>query len=229
MKKELSDKLYADFPSLYGSNDNEKMLKDVFWGFECSDGWYNLLYTMSERLQPICEDICKENKDGLCYNCYHEKAEHDGNGVCQAIITRPLFSIKTNSCYLAWSLHNLKGYKGMSAVKRLIGMVEGMLKARVSSLVNEFFYSLVSKWNIGFKEKCWCDEYEVIYPRVTQLKEKFGALRVYMSYYSKEIDDVIKEAEEKSRKTCESCGKPGEINEFGWLSCLCDDCRKIEK
>lgn len=62
--------------------------------------------------------------------------------------------------------------------------------------------------------------------KASQVKEKYGTLRFYMSSSTEKMDEIISEAEEKSAKTCEECGKPGEVNEEGWLSCLCEECRK---
>ena len=64
-------------------------------------------------------------------------------------------------------------------------------------------------------------------PKATQVKEKFGSLRLYMSYETKEMEDLIEKAEELSSVTCEDCGKPGKlIAPNGWYRCLCDDCLK---
>jgi hypothetical protein len=61
-----------------------------------------------------------------------------------------------------------------------------------------------------------------------QVKEKFGGLRFYISgynpKYSNEIDMAIGRAEKKSIRTCEKCGKPGSIRDWGWLQTLCNDC-----
>jgi hypothetical protein len=60
----------------------------------------------------------------------------------------------------------------------------------------------------------------------TQIKEKFGSLRFYMSNSTEEIDQLIKEAERKSVEICECCSRPGTIKPSPWLKCLCESCRK---
>ena len=45
--------------------------------------------------------------------------------------------------------------------------------------------------------------------RASQVKEKFGYLHFYMTSYTNEIRELIKEAAEKSEVTCEVCGKEG--------------------
>ena len=66
---------------------------------------------------------------------------------------------------------------------------------------------------------------------ITQIKEKFGELRIYTSSYKeeieKELDSIIKEAEEKASRTCESCGAEGKLRTKGWIQVLCDKCYGI--
>lgn len=60
---------------------------------------------------------------------------------------------------------------------------------------------------------------------VMQVKEKFGGLRFYIGCGSSEIFDRIDQAEDESLKTCEACGRPGELrSNGGWLKTLCPHC-----
>lgn len=68
-------------------------------------------------------------------------------------------------------------------------------------------------------------------PRASQVKEKFGALCFYMSHYPEgmydEITNLINEAQVKSHKTCEKCGRPGKLrNERRWIRTLCEEHNK---
>ena len=65
-----------------------------------------------------------------------------------------------------------------------------------------------------------------LYPKASQVKEKFGGLRFYMTCGSDEIVGLISEAEALSYTTCEECGKPGEARRGGWIHTLCDDCHE---
>jgi len=70
------------------------------------------------------------------------------------------------------------------------------------------------------------------YPDVSlfQVKEKFGGLRVYLNGGPPEVYDFIREAEEKSYKTCEKCGKDGKLREdLGWILTLCETCYEYVK
>ena len=57
------------------------------------------------------------------------------------------------------------------------------------------------------------------------VKEKFGTLRFYVDHGTDEVYDLIEEAENKSKVTCELCGAPGHLTEKSWyLQTLCDKC-----
>ena len=60
--------------------------------------------------------------------------------------------------------------------------------------------------------------------KLTQVKEKFGALRVYIGGSVNEMFDLIDEYEEKSSHICDLCGKEGKLGGDGWLRTLCEDC-----
>jgi hypothetical protein len=59
-----------------------------------------------------------------------------------------------------------------------------------------------------------------------QVKEKYGTLKIYLNQYTDSLQKIIDEAEEKSGKTCENCGKEGKLRKLNkfWLSVRCDDC-----
>lgn len=63
-------------------------------------------------------------------------------------------------------------------------------------------------------------------PAAVQVKEKFGTLRFYLSHGTDEMYALIRDAEERSARTCESCGKPGKVGGRGWLRCSCEECAK---
>lgn len=61
---------------------------------------------------------------------------------------------------------------------------------------------------------------------ISQIKEKFGGLRIYYvteSKKEKELEKVVSEAEKKSYEVCQICGKPGRPAKFGsWTMTVCD-------
>jgi DnaJ-class molecular chaperone len=58
----------------------------------------------------------------------------------------------------------------------------------------------------------------------TQVKEKYGTLRFYMSCETDNVSKLIREAEMLSRTTCEVCGDPGEIIKAAWVKVKCKKC-----
>lgn len=65
-------------------------------------------------------------------------------------------------------------------------------------------------------------------PRIVQVKEKFGGLRVYTSHVHPEIDNLIRAAEDRASKTCEMCGTTEGVAERGgmWIKTLCAPCQE---
>jgi hypothetical protein len=56
-----------------------------------------------------------------------------------------------------------------------------------------------------------------------QVKEKYGTLRFYVNSVTDEIYEWIEQAEIASEKTCEICGKPGELVTKGWYMVRCPE------
>lgn len=66
---------------------------------------------------------------------------------------------------------------------------------------------------------------------VSQIKEKFGGLRVYLDHdpnssYAdgQKVNALVDAAESLAAKACEDCGLPGELREGSWLVTMCDGC-----
>ena len=65
--------------------------------------------------------------------------------------------------------------------------------------------------------------------QITQIKEKFGGLRIYLSSMPDYLRKMICKAEHESMRICEFCGargKTGKIN--GWVWTLCAEHRKAK-
>jgi len=69
----------------------------------------------------------------------------------------------------------------------------------------------------------------------SQIKEKFGTLRLYIDFpFDEEPDDELRSAvrqilskwEEASVTVCENCGNEGSLRRGSWLQTLCDKCYK---
>ena len=88
-------------------------------------------------------------------------------------------------------------------------------------------------WRIAFGEE-WAREIQNAINKIpdedrdkvyiTQLKEKYGELRQYFSYYTDDLCKIIKKYEDLSRITCIKCGKPATKISINWICPYCNDC-----
>lgn len=60
---------------------------------------------------------------------------------------------------------------------------------------------------------------------VDQVKEKYGALRIYLTGCSDDVELLLDNAEAESQHICEECGNPGETGGQYWLKTLCPEHR----
>lgn len=60
MNRELSEKLYHDFPELYRGRSKPLTVSLMCFGFECRDGWFQLLYDLSSDLMRISAEAAIE-------------------------------------------------------------------------------------------------------------------------------------------------------------------------
>ena len=58
----------------------------------------------------------------------------------------------------------------------------------------------------------------------TQIKEKYGMLRMYHNGLDRDGDRILNKYEALSKKTCILCGKPATRITLGWISPYCDEC-----
>lgn len=56
-----------------------------------------------------------------------------------------------------------------------------------------------------------------------QVKEKYGTLRFYLSCHDDVLENYISEAQSKSAKICETCGKPAKLQGEYWLYTACEE------
>jgi hypothetical protein len=67
--------------------------------------------------------------------------------------------------------------------------------------------------------------YERINPeQIAGIKQKYGRIDLYVDG-TEEEQEFAYEIERESERTCELCGKPGELTEDNcWITALCDKC-----
>ena len=83
------------------------------------------------------------------------------------------------------------------------------------------------KWQTEYKQKTDPEYQSDYFPvKFDQVKEKYGGLRLYFSGGDEYVEGLVSMGEAMSYKVCEVCGNKGKPNEGGWISTLCDGCRK---
>lgn len=63
--------------------------------------------------------------------------------------------------------------------------------------------------------------------RISQVKEKFGGLRVYTKNGNETTAAMIREAVEKASHACDICVEPGKLKQIGFLWATC--CKRHER
>jgi len=65
MKIELEQKLFKAFPKLYRQKDLSIRETAMCWGFSCGDGWYDIIWKLSEKIEKYNEEHKKEFKEPI--------------------------------------------------------------------------------------------------------------------------------------------------------------------
>ena len=102
-----------------------------------------------------------------------------------------------------WSLFGLEIGDGWEPATR-----------RAAAKLEPIFVDLIAKDPEG---------YGYGYYRTTQIKEKYGIGRWYLSGSNDEMDKIISDWEDETSKTCEQCGKVGKLRgeKSGWYYTSC--------
>lgn len=241
MKAELQKKLFDAHPLLYGDRTKPMQVTCMCWGMDCGDGWFDLLWDLSQKLEPMIEEIRKKNKYGDCYNCGCSIYKHDKENKCTTVFKVP-YRIKVwfaggpipqwkRDMGHAWegkyyfSKEDSRAYRLVKMFGRLVKQDWNLTKWHWKHRINRFLAKL-QKFGIEHDQHCHCEQYEISYPRASQVKEKFGTLSFYMTSATEEMWKLISEAEKKSGEICEDCGAPGELRPGGWIRTLCNDCEE---
>lgn len=101
-------------------------------------------------------------------------------------------------------------------------------------------HELPDGWRKAFCPQIW-DELKAILEkadyvdkfRFTQIKEKYGTLRLYHIGVPESIYDEVSAWENKyeklSEETCITCGKSATHMTLGWINFICEECKNFEQ
>ena len=233
MEKDLDDKLTKAFPLLYRDRYGSMQTTCLCWGFP-EKGWFDLIWDLSSKLEPLIQKWIDENKPTDCAQCgcdekLHDEVWEDGSvskkgGICYNIHQLPYhfawkwkplgWPSKANNWNDRWTIFKSK-YVRHYFVERM--------KRYVSRTINFVLDILHQQFGLTKRIPCPCKKYLLNHPCASQVKEKYGILHFYTTSASDEMYKLIGEAEKKSEKTCEDCGAIGELrSDYGWYTTLCE-------
>jgi hypothetical protein len=164
----------------------------------------------------------------MCWGCEH------GDG-WEPIIRELCENLSINRVFMA----RVKGYEWFDELKvklhNVCRKIERMFGWRYGKLYMHNYrgYHKFPGWHVEF----------------TQIKEKFGTLRVYYDIVKDFEDEDVAHldaadieaefqqlkgvvrlatsiADRKSEITCERCGSVGKLRQEGWIKCLCENCNQ---
>ena len=81
MKKELDEVLCAKYPKLFRDRHAPMTTTCMCWGFECGDGWYNIIDALCSNIQHHIDWKRKQRLIALRFNRALQKAIDGDNGV----------------------------------------------------------------------------------------------------------------------------------------------------
>lgn len=68
MRKELDEKLCEDFPKIFAGRHGDMRQTCMCWGFECGDGWYDLIHDLCELIQGHIDYVNSRREANMKYN-----------------------------------------------------------------------------------------------------------------------------------------------------------------
>lgn len=63
MNKVLQEKIYNKYPLLFSNKDKSMQETCMYWGLCVGDGWYDLIDELCSKIEPIIQEIKKNNPD----------------------------------------------------------------------------------------------------------------------------------------------------------------------
>lgn len=213
MKNELEENLYKNFPLLYSEHKLPMSHTCMCWGFSCGDGWYDLIYNLSSKLEPLIKKQMNDVKfeDKTCF-CGCNLSQHTKSA--KGLECRSIFKLPYHPFNRIW--HIIPKSKSLAIYKSII--------QRIKIWINSFCYFISP---IIYKNvPCRCKGYEEYHATASQVKEKYGTLHFYTNGFTDKMNELVNKAEVKSQKICEICGKPGKLRGGGWIQVLCKKCNE---
>ena len=68
MKTELDEKLCKDHPKIFANRNGDMQTTAMCWGFECGDGWYDIINNLCHLIQGHIDFHNKKRESAIKYN-----------------------------------------------------------------------------------------------------------------------------------------------------------------
>jgi len=204
--------IVARYPLLYEDRDASIQESLIPFGLEIRPGWFPLVDSLSCALEKEIRIYKEEYPDANCARCHCPKKDHYG---CLSWTPGKCLAVKKVGKYHSWKYRHFKFKPAFLAT--LLTTIFYFARRVKNKILDTLFYKY---------ETCYCEKYRHPHPRASQVKEKFGTLRFYMTHTTDKMDKLIGEAEKLSEVTCENCGEPGTLRQDGWWRTLCDKCEE---
>ena len=85
MKKELDEKLCADFPKIFAQRNLPMNQTCMCWGFDVGDGWYDLIHTLCSVIQNKVDNELDHYQRAVNVNAAIEALSHGDVGPALAL------------------------------------------------------------------------------------------------------------------------------------------------
>ena len=76
MRIDLDNKLVETFPKLYKDRNADMHQTAMCWGFECGDGWFDIIWRLSSRLEYLINQVPEEEQGN--YRAAQVKEKYGG-------------------------------------------------------------------------------------------------------------------------------------------------------
>lgn len=126
MNEANDKKLVEAFPLLYGDRYASMQSTAMCWGFP-GDGWFDIIWDLSSKLEPIIQKFIDDNPNLSCSNCACDKDKHyacktKAPGKCLAIHIDPTSEEESPGNYRACFCDTYTGaYPRAAQVKEKFG------------------------------------------------------------------------------------------------------------
>jgi hypothetical protein len=83
MRKELDEKLCAEYPLIFRDRHGDMSQTCMVWGFDCDDGWYNIIDAMCANIQCHIDNRLENIKWAEKWNATVNDLDHEWTGIVE--------------------------------------------------------------------------------------------------------------------------------------------------